>query len=121
MRPTTEDRLATQYDGAEFADVRDAKIIERFVEEVDPLNYTLTGLLFKIKCKGYKFNLLVDLDGDGTSALWFADLSMLNTTVDDVMIIEDLVRHEITALCGKTRVEFNEPETYIVEKKEATV
>lgn len=112
LREPTEGRFKTSYDGTWFDKVRNVKLVERFVEQgEDGYSYKLVAALFKVKAPNLKFYILADLDEDEHGLFWFIDLSMLNTTVDEVMIIQDYIRHELEHLSpNKVRIEVKEPE-----------
>lgn len=113
-----ESRYSTQYDGTPFTDVKGVKIVDHFVTlGEDGYSFNLTGALFLVKARGdngggLKFRIKADLDEDQAGNFWVIDLSMLNTNLDELMIIEDFIQHELNGINGghKIRLHVTLPE-----------
>ncbi|MNY85748.1 hypothetical protein D3C78_19480 [compost metagenome] len=106
----SQDRMSNKYDGVAITEVKDAKIVDRFVTtDGNDLNYVLTGVLVKVKCKGgIAFWVVADLDED----TWFVTLPSLNTSDEEIMIAQDHISHALKGINigRKTTIRFEEGE-----------
>jgi hypothetical protein len=101
LREVQETRTKPTWDGSVLTEIKDAKIVERFVEMTsNDMSYNLTAVLLKVKAKGgAAFYAVADLDIDPDGTSWIVEFpENLEITEEEGMIAQDYIFHALKSM-----------------------